>query len=357
VTRGESVRRGVGFAVGMKAVGYSGGVDDSSTAIVRLSAPAGQPVVEVRSAAVECGQGISTVMAQIARTELGVPAVLVQPADTTLPDAGSSSASRQTWMTGGAVRGACQAIRGRVVDRAAALLGRPREQLAYLGGRVVDASSGEVVADLVDVLPEEGLEEKFEYHHRPTTAIDPETGQGDAHVAFAFCAERAVVDVDMELGLVRVVEVAVAEDVGRAVNPLGVEGQMEGGVAQGLGLALMEEVQLDHGRVKNPSFTDYLIPTVVDMPPVRCLVMETPHPDSPYGVNGVGELSTLASTPAIVNALRAATGLPLSRVPVRPDDIALAPRGPETRRPASVGVGSGARPGSVYGTLVDGRNR
>ena len=123
-------------------------------------------------------------------------------------------------------------------------------------------------------------------------------------------------------GLVKVVEIATAQDVGKALNPQAVEGQIEGGIAQGLGLALMEEVQVEGGKVRNPSFTDYLVPTVLDMPPVRLDVLELGHPDSPYGVRGVGEPPTISSTPAIVAAVRAATGRPLTRVPLRPDDVA-----------------------------------
>jgi CO/xanthine dehydrogenase Mo-binding subunit len=148
-------------------------------------------------------------------------------------------------------------------------------------------------------------------------------------VAFAFAAHRAVVDVDTELGLVKVVEVATAQDVGKAINPQAVEGQIEGGIAQGLGLALMEEIQVADGKLRNPSFTDYLIPTVLDMPPVRTDVLELGHPDSPYGLRGVGEPPTISSTPAIVAAVRAATGRPLTRVPVRPEhlvDLDPAPR-------------------------------
>jgi CO/xanthine dehydrogenase Mo-binding subunit len=119
-----------------------------------------------------------------------------------------------------------------------------------------------------------------------------------------------------------VVELATAQDVGRAMNPIAVEGQIEGGNAQGLGLALMEEIVVDdQGRVRNPSFTDYLIPTILDVPPMPIDVFEFPHPDSPYGLNGVGEPPTLSSTPAILNALRDASGLELSRTPVRPDDF------------------------------------
>jgi CO/xanthine dehydrogenase Mo-binding subunit len=130
-----------------------------------------------------------------------------------------------------------------------------------------------------------------------------------------------VVDVDTELGLVKVVEIATAQDVGKAINPQAVEGQIEGGIAQGLGLALMEEIQVDGGKVRNPSFTDYLIPTVLDMPPVKMDVLELGHPDSPYGLRGVGEAPTISSTPAIVAAVRAASGRPLTRVPVRPEHI------------------------------------
>ena len=287
VTRGEGVVRGVGYAVGFKNVGFSEGFDDFSTARVRLTEAHGEPLVEVHTAACEVGQGLVTVMAQIARTELGVENVIVLPADTQVGSAGSSSASRQTHMTGGAVQAACRAVREEWERR----------------GEIGD-----------------GIEATREYHHRPTQPLDAK-GQGDAHVTFAFAAHRAVVDVDTELGLVRVVEIATAQDVGRAMNPLAVEGQIEGGIAQGLGLALMEEIQVVDGLVRNASFTDYLIPTILDMPPVELDVLELGDPDSPYGLRGVGEPPTISSTPAVVAALRAATGRELSRVPVRPDDI------------------------------------
>ena len=134
---------------------------------------------------------------------------------------------------------------------------------------------------------------------------------------------RVVAEVDVDLGLTRVVWVGTAQDVGTVINPLAVEGQIEGGIAQGLGLAVMEEIQTRDGRITNASFTDYLIPTALDMPPVTMALVEEPEPDSPYGVKGVGEPPTVVSTAAIVSALRDATGRPLVRVPVRPDDICL----------------------------------
>ena len=162
------------------------------------------------------------------------------------------------------------------------------------------------------------------YRHPRTFPLDPETGQtlGErSHVAFAVAAMRVVVEVDVDLGLTRVVWVGTAQDVGHAMNPLAVEGQIEGGTAQGLGLALMEEIQTRDGAILNPNFTDYLIPTFLDMPPVVSELVEEPEPDAPYGVKGVGEPPTVVSTAAIVSALRDATGRELARVPVRPDDI------------------------------------
>jgi CO/xanthine dehydrogenase Mo-binding subunit len=240
-------------------------------------------------------------MEQIVRTELDVDDVVVLPADTSVGSAGSTSASRQTWMTGGAVRLACERVR-------AALLAR--------------AAPGDEDAPLEALLMDGPVEETATFRHRPTQPLDPETGQGDSLVALAFAAHRAVCDVDAELGLVRTVEIATTQDVGRAMNPQAVEGQIQGGIAQGLGLALMEEIQLRDGEVRNASFTDYLVPTVLDMPPVRMSISETPHPHAPYGVNGVGEMPAIASTPAVVAAVRDATGRELRRVPLTPAAVA-----------------------------------
>ena len=135
---------------------------------------------------------------------------------------------------------------------------------------------------------------------------------------------KVVAEVDVDLGLTRVVWIGAAQDVGKAVNPQQVEGQIEGGTAQGLGLALMEEIQTRDGLITNASFTDYLIPTALDMPPVESVLIEDPEPDAPYGVKGVGEPPTVVSTAAIVAALRAATGPRRSRAcRCRPDDICL----------------------------------
>jgi CO/xanthine dehydrogenase Mo-binding subunit len=289
-TRGEGVRRGTGFAVGFKNIGYSEGFDDYTAARVRLARDgAGELEAEIHCAAAEVGQGVAEVILQTARTELETENVVIAPVTTAaVGSAGSTSASRMTWMAAGAVRLACRdALREHV------------------------RTGAEVDVERV-------------YRHPRTTPLDPETGQvtGErAHVAYACAAMRVVTEVDVELGLTRVVWIGTAQDVGRAVNPQAVYGQIEGGTAQGLGLALMEEIQTQDGLITNASFTDYLIPTTLDMPPVAAELVEDPEPDAPYGVKGVGEPPTVVATAAVVAALRAATGRELTRVPVKPDDI------------------------------------
>ena len=299
LTLGEGVVRGVGFAAGFKNVCYSHGFDDSCAARIRLERDADGPVAYVHTAAAEAGQGVVTVQLQIARTELGLERVVVLNADTQIGSAGSSSASRQTWMTGAAVKAACDLVN------------------AELDGRARDRR---IPRDRLEALLDTPVEHRVTYRHTPTEPLADRT-QNHGHVAFLFAAHRASVDVDLGTGLVKVVQVATAQDVGKAINPVAVVGQLEGGIAQGLGLAVMEEVILKDGAVKNASFTDYLLPTFLDMPPVLTDLIEHPHPDAPYGAKGVGEPPTISSTPAIVAAIRAATGRELNRVPVRPDDI------------------------------------
>jgi CO/xanthine dehydrogenase Mo-binding subunit len=289
-TRGEGVKRGVGFAVGLKNIAFSEGFDDSTAARVRLfERPTGELAAEVLCAAVEVGQGVTDVILQVARTELGIDDVVVTIAPTSeVGSAGSASASRMTWMAAGAVRLAC---RDALADR--------------------DRTGVDVDVERV-------------YRHEPTFPLDPETGQvlGErAHLSFACSAMKVVAEVDIDLGLTRIVWIGTAQDVGKALNPLAVHGQIEGGTAQGVGLALMEEIQTEDGRITNASFTDYLIPTALDIPPIESVLIEDPDPDGPYGLKGVGEPPTVVSTAAVASALRSATGRELARVPVRPDDI------------------------------------
>ena len=186
-----------------------------------------------------------------------------------------------------------------------------------------------MITALADVLADAAIERTTTYRHRPHSPVDPETGQGFAHVQYAFAAHRAVVDVDTELGLIKVVELACTQDVGKAINPAAVLGQIHGGSAQGMGLAVMEEIIVRDGKIMNASFTDYLLPTILDMPPMQVEVLELADPHAPYGLRGVGEAPTISSGPAVVAAIRAATGLAAhararaadapDRAPDRPD--------------------------------------
>ena len=304
----DAVVRGVGFALGLKNLAFSEAFDDFSEVLLVLT-PAG---LEIHTAAIEVGQGLVTICQQIARTVLGIEAVAWVSADTSqIGSAGSTSASRQTQMTGGAVHEAAVGLRDKILEQFGG------DELTNDG--VYDG--GELVATLDAVTADGPIEQWVRYRHPPTEEPD-EFGQGNPHAGFVVAAHRAVVDVDPELGLVRVVQIDTAQDVGKALNPQAIVGQLEGGIAQGVGFAIMEELILEDGVILNPTFTDYLIPTLLDMPDVGSRLIEEPAHWGPFGAKGIGESPTISSTPAVVAAIRAATGKPLNRVPVRPQDIA-----------------------------------
>jgi xanthine dehydrogenase D subunit len=309
------IRRGIGWGVAIKNLMYSEGFDDYSTARCILR----DGIASLKFATSEVGQGFVTIAGQIARSVLGVDDVVLEPIDTTIGSAGSTSASRQTWMSGGAVDGACRLVREQVFAHVGAQHGVDPLRLAIDGRDVID-TMGDLRVPVAEATAGVTFEETFEHHHRPTEDLD-ENGQGDCHTAFAFVAHRAVVDVDPELGLVKVIQIATAQDIGRALNPLSVLGQIEGGIAQGVGLAVMEEIIQTDGRVRNANFTDYLLPTMLDMPDVVASLIEEPDPMAPLGAKGVGEPPCISSTPAVVAAIRDAIGKDLTRTPVRPSDI------------------------------------
>ncbi len=303
----SAVRRGVGYALGLKNLAFSEAFDDYADARVVLTSAG----VEVHTAAIEVGQGLITVCQQIARTVLGVEQVAVNWDDTSqIGSAGSTSASRQTQMTGGAVHAAAVGLLEKI------LASHDGDELTNEGVRRAD----ELIATMAEVCAEGSIENSVRFRHPPTEEPD-EFGQGAVHAGFAVAAHRAVVDVDPDLGLVRVLQVDTAQDVGKALNPGAVVGQMEGGILQGVGLAVMEELVIDDGVIRNPTFTDYLLPTFLDAPDVETRIIEDPDHWGPFGAKGIGEPPTISSTPAVVAAIRAATGRPLTRVPVRPEDI------------------------------------
>ena len=308
-TPASAVVRGVGYALGLKNLAFSEAFDDFSEARVVLT-DAG---VEVHTAAIEVGQGLITVCQQITRTVLGMEHVAVIWDDTSqIGSAGSTSASRQTQMTGGAVHAAAVGLRAKLLEQ-------------YDGDDLSDEGvwrAGSVVATVADICADGPVEHWVQFRHPPTYEVD-EFGQGDPHAGFVVAAHRAVVDVDPELGLVKVVQIDTAQDVGKILNPQAARGQVEGGIMQGMGLAVMEELIVDDGVIRNPTFTDYLLPTFLDAPSIDMRFIEEPDHWGPFGAKGIGEPPTISSTPAVVAAIRAATGKALTRVPVRPEDLAL----------------------------------
>jgi CO/xanthine dehydrogenase Mo-binding subunit/aerobic-type carbon monoxide dehydrogenase small subunit (CoxS/CutS family) len=269
--------------------------------------------------AVDMGQGSSTILPQICADALGLPVALFDQVmgDTDLTaDAGKSSASRQTFVSGNAARKAGEALRQRLLEQLGA---SSQAQLELRGATLVaHEAAGEKRLDL-NVLPVDkngDVATGEGFFNPPTTPLD-RNGQGMPYATYAFAAQLAEVEVDLDLGTTRVLAVHAAHDVGRAINPAQVEGQVHGGIAQGLGMALMEEYH--SGRTDN--LHDYLIPTIGDVPRIVVHIVEDPEPLGPYGAKGVGEPALIPTAPAILNAIRHATGVRITHVPVTPDRL------------------------------------
>ena len=293
---GGPLKHGVGIACMWYGIGNSG---MSNPSVMRLSlAPDG--VLTFFNGAVDIGQGSSTVLHQIAAQALGLRVADLRHVngDSALtPDAGKTSASRQTFVSGRAAMEAGLALRAAILRRANA---GPDARLALDGGLSVDGAP----LALTETLHGEG---RFD---PPTVPLD-ENGQGIPYACYGFAAQIAALAVDSALGTVHLKKIVAAHDVGRAINPTLTEGQIHGGIAQGLGLALMEEYI--PGRTEN--LHDYLIPSMGDVPPIETILIEDPEPLGPYGAKGVGEPALVATAPAIFSAIRDATGVVVTRVP------------------------------------------
>ena len=330
-------RRGVGIACMWYGIGNTVIANPSSMSVgLRRS---GRFVLY--NGAVDIGQGTYTVMPQILADALGVPVSLIDQVtgdtDQTL-DAGKSSASRQTFVSGNATRAAGEDLKTKLLG----LLGLPAGgAIGIDGGTLHGETGGERRSRALASLPTDARGDVAlgqGYFDPPTVPLDAD-GQGVPYATYGFAAQFAEVEVDVELGTVRVLSVHAAHDVGRAVNPTQVEGQIHGGIAQGLGLALIEEYV--GGRTDN--LHDYLIPTAGDIPPITVHLIEDPEPLGPYGAKGVGEPALIATAPAIANAIHHATGVRIEQVPVTPDRLLAAIHA------AGRALPSGAAPGEVPG--------
>lgn len=307
----SALRRGVGIGCMWYGIGATG-VPNPSTMRVGLSA---EGRITLYSGVLDIGQGGNTAMAQIAAEAFGIPLdrIAVVAGDTDLTaDAGKTSASRQTFVSGQATLLACRDLRAQILRLANAgegadIVFADRTLRVAEGGRERRALtlSDLPTADGRDVLVGTGTFDP------PAGRLDG-NGQGVPYATYAFGAQIAFVEVDCELGTTRVLEIAAAHDVGRAINPAMVEGQIRGGVAQGLGFALLE----DYRPGETDNLHDYLIPTILDVPPIRCFLIEDEEPLGPFGAKGVGEPSLIPTGAAIVGAIRDATGIQMRNLPV-----------------------------------------
>lgn len=314
-------RRGVGVASCWYGCGNTA-LPNPSTIRIGLS-PGGQVVLH--QGATDIGQGANTVITQIAAAALGLPVAdftLIGPDTALTPDAGKTSASRQTFVTGRAAQAAAQALRGQILRLANAGDGAT----LALSGTVLTVSDGATRRQIhLATLPPDrfGHALSAEASYDPPTVPLDDRGQGTPYAVYGYGAQMMELEVDPDLGTLRLIKITAAHDVGRAINPLLATGQIEGGIAQGIGLALMEEYL--PGRTEN--LHDYLIPTIGDVPPIESLLIEVPDPEGPFGAKGLGEHVLIPTAPAILNAIRHATGAEITRVPVLPHRLVAAMKG------------------------------
>jgi CO/xanthine dehydrogenase Mo-binding subunit len=318
-------KRGLGVGSMFYGIGYGFNRPDIGAAHVEI---AEDGTATLYSGVCDLGQGIQTLLAQIVVTELGVPMneVRVVNADTgATPDSGPTSGSRATFVQGQAVRHACLDVKARLIEMAARMIGVSPDELEVANGLVQSRRSPDRSTSVLRVVDEMHKQGKrcigWGWQDITTKDVDALTSQGDAYQTFGWATQLAEVEVDTETGFVQVTRLVSATDAGHAINPVGVEGQVQGGAVMGLGYALYEQHVVDEGRPKTTSLAFYLVPTPLDVPEIECLIVEVPDPMGPYGAKGVSEPATIPTTPAILNAIYDAVGVRVTETPATPERI------------------------------------
>lgn len=299
-------RRGIGYASIFYGTGYGNGFPDESRATAVINKD-GTVTVFVEVA--DVGQGGKSIMWQIAAETLGISKelVIIKNENTSyMHDSGTAAASRQTYNTGNAVLDACQKL---------------REKMLLVSTDIEDEQLKAIYSKMV----EQNVDLKAEgYFIATTTEVNLETGQGNPYWPYTFGAQRVTVDVDDETGKVDIVEIVALNDAGKIVNPVLAEGQVMGGCAMGIGYGIMEEVSLSKGSIKNRNFSDYIIPTSKDIPPIHAFFVEDLEETGPYGAKGLGEPVMIPTAPAIINAIYDAIGVRIYDLPATCDKVLLA---------------------------------
>jgi selenium-dependent xanthine dehydrogenase len=317
------LRRAWGFSVAYKNTGLGGGAPDKAGAEVELYRDG---TLEVRTSSAELGQGLVTVLRMIVAQEFEMSPekvkVLVMDTDLT-PDGGPTTASRQTYVSGNAARYAAKTLRQAIASTLAEKYDHPPEEIRFIEGLAQVNGYTIPLGDVVELMKSEGREPRALYEYW-APATKPLGQGGDMHFAFGFAAQAVEVEVDTRSGEVRVLRVIAANDVGRAINPLGLQGQVEGGIIMGLGNALTEEFIVKDGLVVTDRLARYRIPSISLTPEIKSIVIEHPTADGPYGAKGIGEIVSIPTTPAITNAIYNATGVRVDRLPVDQEQIVKA---------------------------------
>lgn len=312
--------RSWGFAVAYKNTGLGGGAPDKAGAEVELFADGS---LEIRTASAELGQGLVTVLQMIVAQEFSLSPtkvrVLVMDTDLT-PDGGPTTASRQTFVTGNAARLAAQTLRQAIATTLAEKYDQPPEQIRFIEGLAQVDGQAIPLGDVVAIMRSEGREPRALYEYwAPETKPLGEGGM--MHFAYSFAAQAVQVEVNTHTGEVRVLRIIAANDVGKALNPLGLQGQVEGGVVMGLGNALTEHFIVENGVVFTDRMARYRIPSIAITPEIHSIVVEHPAADGPYGAKGVGEIVSIPTSPAIANAIYHAVGVWIDSLPIDQEEI------------------------------------
>ena len=319
-------KHGKGIATIMFGFGYGEGFPDHSIASVEIK---GEGKILIRTAAADVGQGVLTTITQIAAEVLKVKPEVIQiiPGDTHLTkSSGSTSATRQTFFTGNAVKEASEGLLSNIYHYASLNFTTNHVDLGIEDGNIFrnDNPNNKLSYwELAKKVAEKGETLKAEASFFPhTDKPDPKTGQGEKlYVAYTFVTQIADVEVNTDTGVVEVLNVYTTADIGKAINPQNVEGQIEGGTVQGIGMALMEEQVIKEGITLNPDLTGYLIPTSMDTPRFTTRLVENEDSEGPFGAKGIGEPATIATAPAIANAIYDAIGVRIYHLPITPEKI------------------------------------
>jgi len=316
-------KRGIGVGSMFYGMGYGFSRQDIGSAEVEICEDGS---VILRSGEVDYGQGSDTIFCQIVSEELGIryDAIQIITADTfTTPNAGPTSASRLTYVTGNAVLKAARALRNRLEAIARKMLGE--EDLVFVDEEIFSERHPEKRISFASLAKEGHLRGaamvETHWHDITTGDVDRETGQGNAYSNYSFATQLAEVEVDTETGKVEVLRVIAATDVGKAINPSSVEGQIEGGVVMGVGYALTEEIKQEKGTVKTENLGEYMVPTSLDIPEIETHIVEVPISSGPYGAKGVGEPALIPTTPAILNAIANALDVRVTDLPANLENL------------------------------------